>query len=274
MFGARNGQVTVGGRSTAYVAFGRGTTNLVVVPGLGDGLRSVRGMASVMAWMFRAYGREHRVWMFSRADELAEGSSTRDMARDLAGAMEQAGIERAHVMGVSQGGMIAQWLAIDAPERVDRLAIVVSLATPNDAVRSAVGRWIRLAEAERYGDLAVDTMQMTYTERGLRRWRPFMWLVRRTGRPTSQARFLVQARSCLTHDALAELGRIRCPTLVVGGALDRIVGGAETQVRLASAIAGSSLHVYPELGHAAYEEAADFHERVLAFFRGATDAAV
>jgi pimeloyl-ACP methyl ester carboxylesterase len=46
------------------------------------------------------------------------------------------------------------------------------------------------------------------------------------------------------------------------------VGGAETQEVMAAAIPGSALHVYPDQGHAAYEEAKDFNDVVLAFFGG------
>jgi pimeloyl-ACP methyl ester carboxylesterase len=272
MLDARTGHLIVGGSPMYYNVFGRGSDHLVLIPGLGDGLRTVKGMAPVMAWIFRAYAREHRVWVFSRKDVLEQGTTTRDMARDLAEAMERLGIPEARVMGVSQGGMISQWLAIDAPERVGSLAIAVSLATQNESVRSVVGHWIRLAEEDRFGDLAVDTMLRTYTERGLRRWRPFMGLVRLTGRPQSKERFLVQARSCLTHDALSELGRIRCPVLVIGGAQDQIVGGRDTQEAMAAAIPASTLHVYPDLGHAAYEEAKDFNDIVLRFFRGQAQA--
>ena len=98
------------------------------------------------------------------------GALGSNAARDLAEATGQLGIPEARVMGVSQGGMIAQWLAIDAPERVGRLALAVSLATQNETVQSVIGHWIRLAEADRFGDLAVDTMLKTYTEKGLRRW--------------------------------------------------------------------------------------------------------
>lgn len=266
MLGARNGHVVVGGSPMHYNVFGRGSDHVVLIPGLGDGLRTVKGMALAMAWMFRAYARDHRVWVISRMDVLEPGMTTRDMARELAEAMERLGIPEARVMGLSQGGMISQWLAIDAPERVARLVIAVSLATQNDTSRSVIGNWVRLAEEDRFGDLAVDTMRRTYTEKGLRRWRPFMWLVRMTSKPQSKERFLVQARSCLSHDALSELGRIQCPVLVIGGALDQIVGGAETQQVMAEAIPGSTLHVYPDQGHAAYEEAKDFNDVVLAFF--------
>ena len=265
---ARTGCVTVGGSPMYYNVFGRGRVDLVLIPGLGDGLRTVKGMALVMARVFRAYARDHRVWVFSRRDSLEPGMTTRDMARDLAEAMKQLGIFRAKVMGVSQGGMISQWLAIDYPETVERLAIAVSLACPNDTVQAVVGDWITMAEEDRYGDLAVDTMLKSYSEKGLKKWTPFLWLVRLAGKPRSKERFLIQARSCLTHDALAALGTIQCPTLVIGGAQDRIVGGVATQETLASAIPGSRLHIYPDYGHAAYEEAPDFNDVVLGFFAG------
>lgn len=267
MFGARNAHVEIRGSAMHYNVFGAGRENLVIIPGLGDGLRTVKGMAFVMARIFRDYAREYRVWIFSRRDNLEPGATTRDMAKDLAEAMDKLGLTRAKVMGVSQGGMISQWLAIDYPEKVEKLAIAVSLARQNDTVQRVVSNWIRLAEADRFGDLAVDTMLKTYTEKGLKKWKPFMWLVRMTGKPQSKERFLIQAQSCLTHNAYPELGRIQCPTLVIGGAKDNIVGGAKIQEELAAAIPESTLHVYSEYGHAVYEEAKDFNDVVLGFLR-------
>jgi pimeloyl-ACP methyl ester carboxylesterase len=79
---------------------------------------------------------------------------------------------------------------------------------------------------------------------------------------------LVQAESCRTHNAYGELSAIRCPTLVIGGGADKIVGGAEVQQEMADAIAYSKLHIYPDLGHGAYIEADDFSDRIYDFFSG------
>ena len=250
-----------------YNEFGKGQENLILIPGLGDGLRTVKGMAIIMARLYRAYAREYKVWVFSRKEKLEPGITTRDMARELAEAMDIIGIDTAKVMGVSQGGMISQWLAIDHPDKVEKLVIAVSLARQNETVQSVVDNWMKLAEADKFGDLAVDTMLKTYTEKGLKKWKPLMWLVRLTGKPKSKERFLLQAQSCLSHDAFAMLGKIQCSTLVIGGGQDLVVGGAEVQEEMASAIPNSTLHLYPELGHAVYEEATDFHDVVLDFFR-------
>ena len=86
------------------------------------------------------------------------------------------------------------------------------------------------------------------------------------GKPKSFDRFIIQAQSCLTHDACDQLSRIACPTLVIGGTDDRIVSG-EASVELAAAIPGSRLYMYDGLGHGLYEEAPDFLELVADFCR-------
>lgn len=268
MLNAKNGMIKIKDSVMHYNVFGRGREDLVIIPGLSDGLRTVKGMAMVMARVFRPYGVDYRVWVFSRRDPLEPGLTTRDMAADLAEAMEKLGIPSAKVMGVSMGGMIAQWLAIDFPDRVAKLASVVSVSRQHDTLQKVVNSWIELARNKKYGDLAVDTMFKTYSEKGLKKWRPFLWLIRITGKPKSQERFLIQAGACITHNSFSELGKIHCPTLVIGGGMDQIVGGAEVQKEMADAINNCILHIYPELGHGAYEEAKDFNQRVLDFFRG------
>lgn len=247
-----------------YALFGRGDVPLVLIPGLGDGLTTVRGRAAPLARAYRALGRARTVYVCSRRDPLPPDWTTRDMARDLAGALASLGIPQADVVGVSQGGMIAQHLAADAPERVRRLVLAVTLARPNPLMCEVVEGWMALARAGDHGGLMVDTAERSYTETYLRAHRWLYPLLRRMGRPKSYERFLIQAQSCLTHDAYDRLGGIACPTLVLGGGRDRIVG-PDAAGELAAAIPGSRLHVYPDLGHAAYEEAPDFQARILDF---------
>ncbi len=110
-----------------------------------------------MLWlMYRSFSRTHRMYVIGRKNELDKGYTTRDMADDLAAAMDKLDITPAPVMGISQGGMIAQWLAINYPEKVSRLAIVISFARQNDTIQQAIGSWIEMAREERYEDMAID----------------------------------------------------------------------------------------------------------------------
>ncbi|MBQ2954222.1 MAG: alpha/beta hydrolase [Clostridia bacterium] len=264
MLQAKNGTLPMDGTTLDYIAFGCGTEPLVMIPGLGDGLRTVRGMALGFSLQYGALAERFRVYCFSRKNELAEGSTTRDYADDLARAMDALGITGATVLGVSQGGMIAQHLTLRHPEKVKRLIICVTLARQNATVQSVVSRWISMAEAGDFRQMFIDTAEKSYSPAYLRRMRWMLPLAAWMSRPKEPQRFLIQARSCLTHDAYAELPRIACPTLVMGGGQDMIVGPAAAG-EIAAQIPGSEVHIWPEYGHAAYEEAKDFQSRIVAF---------
>ena len=233
------------------VRFGSGGKNLIILPGLSDGLAGVRGKELLLAPPFRAFFERYTVWMFSRRDPLPSAFSIADMAADQAEALRVLGIERAAVMGVSQGGMIAQLFAADYPERTEALILAVTAPYANETVRACVTGWIRMAEKGDHKSL-------------IRKAYPLLGML---GKPKSYARFLTNARAILAFDARPALERIVCPTLILGGEEDRIVG-AEASCELHRAIAGSELFLYPSLGHAAYEEAKDFNERVYRFLEG------
>lgn len=78
---------------------------------------------------------------------------------------------------------------------------------------------------------------------------------------------MIQANSCLTHDAYEKLPKVTCPTLVIGGGADQIVGGPEVQLEMVDAIPNCKLILYRDLGHGAYSEAKDFNRRVLDFLQ-------
>ena len=266
LFDAKNGKLRISGGEMDYIRFGRGEKVLVMLPGLGDGLRTVRGTAVPMAAMYREFGKSFTVYMFSRKSPLPRGYTTRDMARDQAAAMEALGIERAHVFGVSMGGMIAQWLAIDFPERVDRLVLAVTAAEPNPILTESVGEWVALARAGDPAEFMRSNLRRMYSEGYCRK---NLWLapvVGRLTRPKSYERFYIQAQAVLGHDAAAQLHRIEAGTLVLGGGQDRALG-CEASRQLAAAIDGAELKLYPQWGHAVYEEEKTFNRTVLEFLK-------
>jgi pimeloyl-ACP methyl ester carboxylesterase len=85
-------------------------------------------------------------------------------------------------------------------------------------------------------------------------------IITRFGKPKDFGRFLIQAGACLTHNTC----HIECPTLVIGGRKDQIVG-TEAAKEMADRIHGSGLLIYDEFGHVAYEEGKDFNRQVADF---------
>lgn len=263
---AKNGRLQLEGGHMDYVRFGSGPRALLLLPGLGDGLRTVKGTALPMAWMYRVFAKEFTVWMPSRREPLAEGATIRDMARDLCDAMDAWGIDRADVVGVSMGGMIAQELAIGWPDRVGRLVLAVTAPGRNPILEESIGEWMDQARREDHSALMESNLRRLYSADYYRKNR---WLVPALGlltKPKSYDRFLIQARACLSHDARDRLREITAPTLVIGGEQDLALG-PEASRELAAAIPGAALKMYPQWGHSLYEEAPDFNETVLEFLK-------
>ena len=264
MFHAKNGRLQLPGGKMDYICFGSGKKILVMIPGVGDGLKTVKGMALPFAVLYRTLAGDFSVYVFSRRADLAPHTGTRDMADDLNLALEALALENADVVGVSQGGMIAQWLALDHPDKVNRLVLAVTLSRPNPTVCDVVRRWMEMAKRGDYKGIMMDTAERSYSPGYLRKARIQYKALGNLGRPKSFDRFLIQAESCLTHDACAELPRIACPTLVIGGTEDRIVTGRASE-EIAARISGSILKMYDGLGHGLYEEEPDFLKQVKAF---------
>lgn len=266
-YNAINGNIKIGDTDMDYISFGNGQKILVMIPGLGDALKTVKGTAIAFAMMYREFAKDYKVYVFSRKNQLEEGYSTKDMAKDQAEVMKKLGIFKASIMGVSQGGMIAQYIAIDYPELVDRLVLAVTVSRQNETVQSVVSNWLAMAEANDYKGIIIDTFEKSYSDKSIKKYRLLYPILSRIGKPKDFTRFIIQANACIRHNAYNELDRIKCETLVIGGDSDKVVGKNSSE-EIAERISGSKLVIFKALGHMAYEEAKDFNQQVLSFLNG------
>ena len=254
-------ELNAGGIRMDCIEFGRGKKPLVMLQGLNT--NGIRGAGLSLAWMYRRFGKTHRVYLFDRRKELPDEVTVRELAQDVALAMDELGIKNADVIGVSMGGMMAQYLAAERPELVGKLVLAVTTCKSNAVVEEAIARWMALTEQKNWRELTEDMALRMYSEAYLQKYKPFLPLLALVQAPREVQRFLTLCKACLTCDARAELSKIRCPVLVIGGGKDRVVGDTAC-TELASAL-GCESYVYEELGHAAYEEAVDFNARMHEF---------
>ena len=263
-YGAKGSSVTINGSKMDYVEFGQGKSPLIILPGLSDGLKTVEGQAINLAYYFRAFLKDFKVYVFSRKENIDKGYTTGEMAKDLKAALDQLGIKRACLMGVSQGGMIAQHFAIDYPAMVEKLVLAVTASRANETLRHAINGWVKYAENNDYKSLMIDTTENTYSPQKLKTYRLMYPLLCRIGKPKSFDRFLIQADAVLAHDTFNRLENITCPTFIIGGDSDKVVG-PNASVEMADKIPNSRLILYKGLGHASYEEGKDFNKQVIDF---------
>ncbi len=243
------------------VRFGSGNKPLVIIPGLG--LRGVRGSGLLLAYMYRIFTKEFTVYVLDKRAESLEGCTIRNMAKDTACAMERLGLCSADVFGVSMGGMIAQYLAIDYPQLVNRLVLGVTAAKINKTMEDTVSAWIKMAEENDFQAIVMDMAPKMYSPAYLKKYRALLPFLAKTNRSGDLSRFAALARACLTCNAYPELEKITCPAFVIGGKQDKVLTG-EASEEIAAAL-GCGLYLYPELGHAAYEEAPDYNQKIYQF---------
>jgi pimeloyl-ACP methyl ester carboxylesterase len=194
--------------------------------------------------------------------------STRAMARDAVHLLDGLGIARAHVFGLSLGGMVAMWMAADAPERVIDLILASTLPRPLAISRRATRHGLpmlrallrggRRAEAAFVRQILSHRFRRAHPERA----RTIESQVLATRAKTTN--FLWLAKAAILHEE-PPLERITARTLLVSGALDRIAG-RHSREELLLGLAHAELEVFPNVGHdLSLEAPALLAERILRF---------
>lgn len=261
LLNAKNENIRFNGHNCDYISFGSGSEVLIMLPGVGDGFRTAKGMAVPFSLLYRCFAKDFKVYVFSRRNRMLTGLTTKDMADDLAAIMDKLGIESAHVFGVSQGGMIAQQMAIRHPDKVKSLVLAVTAPRPNELMRESLCSWIGMADRGDYKGIMLDTAVRSYTGAYLERGKRMNALLA-LAKPKDYSRFRILCESCLEHDAYDELDKISCPVFIIGADSDGVLGG-EASGEMAEKIPGAVLYMYEGYSHGVYEQAKDFNERVL-----------
>lgn len=255
--------VRLSGGEMQYLSFGNGPRPLVILPGLS--LRSVMLSAAVVTGGYALFTEEYSVTLFDRRTGLDVGYSIADMADDTAEAMKKLGIAEADVIGFSQGGMIAQLLAARYPSLVRKLVLGSTAPWVNPYFREVVDRWLGLAEQGNVRPLNRDMYQRIFSPATYEKYRKAFSVLEREGTQEELCRFRILTRAFDGFDAREELKTVRCPVLVLGAEEDRVLTGDAS--REIAELTGGELYMYEGYGHAVYDEAPDYKQRMLDFLR-------
>ncbi|MGE5289872.1 MAG: alpha/beta fold hydrolase [Micromonosporaceae bacterium] len=202
-----------------------------------------------------------------------DGTYTTELfADDVAAFMQEAGVERAHVTGLSLGAATGMWLAAKYPARVRSLSLHSAWPSTDPFLRVVVEGWRIMAQAlGSVTDMVIKGIFPWCFTPDLYASRPeyvdsLADFVRSRPMPPVDA-FLRQSDAVLSHDARAELGSIQAPTLITFGRSDMVTSTRFAEP-LKGAIRDSELVVFEGCAHAPiYEDVAGFNGRTLAFLQ-------
>jgi pimeloyl-ACP methyl ester carboxylesterase len=228
----------------AWESHGSGEA-LLMIQGLGYGRWGWDPVLPGLATRYRVLTFDNRG--IGESDK-PEGPYTAElMARDALQVLDEAGVERAHVLGASLGGMIAQEVAAAAPDRVDKL--VLCCTTPGGAGAVPIPE-VTLRLLAESASLAPEIALRLFIENALAA-PPDEGLVdellrRRLANPPDPQGWQAQAGAGATFPGIA--GSILAPTLVLQGTEDNVVDYRNADL-LAAVIPGASVRLFPGTGH-------------------------
>ena len=266
--------VTDDGTKIAYSAWGRRDGSpVLLIQGLGVDHRG---------WALQrgAFGRHHRCIAL---DNRGTGQSDAPpgpydlarMAKDAVAVMDAAGVERAHVVGASMGGVIAQILGVLHPDRVRSLTLACTACQHHEWRRELLAEWSNVVNERGMAGLMDDGMRWLIGPRLQRRFGVFVNVLARVLVQTKPHAFIAQVDAILdaSDELRFELPKVKAPTLVITGSQDTLtpLGDAE---ELAELITTSRLYVLRGAAHGLMAEAPNaFNDVVLRFLDEIDDAA-
>ncbi len=247
--------------------------------GEGDPVLLINGLgADHTAWRLQTeFFRDHfRVIVFDNPGvgqtEGPGGPYTSALFADVAaGLLRFLGLERAHVVGASMGGVIAQQVAVRHSELVRSLTLHCSWWRADRHTTALIRSWQSYARVATPLDLARQIWLWVFTPRFFEeRTEAIAELERQVEAnpyPQSAEAFSDQAEACIGHLALEEIASVEAPTLITVGDGDILTPPShsfELKARMPKAL----LHVWPAMGHAPFWEIPDeFNELTYSFLR-------
>lgn len=250
------------GIKTNYAVFGKGKKIFVMIPGLS--IKPVTESADEVAMAYGQFANDYTVYLFDRSTPVNDKTDTGSMAEDLFEALTALNISGAYFFGASQGGMILQELMINHPETVKKAVLGSTAAKADSVIKSKIGDWRDLAKGNNTRELYLEFFRDVYSEELMKTLGEGINGLIPECSEEELAAFSAMANISRNFDVENKLQSVKCPVLVIGSKKDKVIPW-EAQAELAKAV-GAELYLYEGFGHAVYDEAPDYKERLLNFF--------
>ena len=258
-------RISVNQRSFFYEEAGSGPP-IVFLSGLGGDHRAFSIAVKAFSKTHRAIAIDNRD--IGQSDRATEPYGIVDLADDTAGILAAIGVERAHIVGQSLGGLIAQELTLRLPSMVQSLVLASTHGGANPWRRAVIESWIEMKRLANAREFATCTLPWLVSPKFYKNPAQIEGLARfaeRNEYPQDAAAFSRQAHAAFTHETRLRLHAISAPTLVIVGE-DDLVNPPAIAKELADLIPGAIITVMPGVGHLPHiEDGVAFREAITEF---------
>ena len=256
-----------------YEVTGRvGKTPVLMIQGLGASKNAWNLQRIAMATRFRIISFDNRG--AGRSDKPTEPFTLEQMADDAIAVLDAAGVETAHVVGASMGGVISQIVAVKFPQRVRSLTLVCTACRNHPWRQELLQSWAKTAEEKGMIEVGKEAAQWVMSPRSFRRLVPaFTWMgplaaLRPRHSFVSQIHAILDTR----EDLVDQLSTITAPTMVIVGNQDILTPRGDSE-EIAERIPNSELVVISGAAHGLMMEHSSTFNKILIEFLQRTELA-
>ena len=235
---------------------------VVILPGLS--VKSVMDSYQAIEKQYTIFADSCDVYLFDRREEVTKGYDMNMMAEDTIKVMDLLNLQEAYLMGVSQGGMLAQMITVKRPDLVGKLILCSTTAYETEEADEKIKEWITLAEEGNKEELVMAFADNVYSPSAVEANREFFKAMAETITEEELEKFIILAKAAEGFDLRDKLTEVKCPSLVIGAGQDQIFG-KEASEELAELLRGN-LYIYENGSHGAYDEEPDYPERLYNYF--------
>ena len=246
-----------------YLRFGDASKpKVVLMPGLS--IQSVLNSAAAIEKQYEDLARHFDIYLFDRRENVQLGYSIEDMAQDTLEAIDALNLEKINIAGVSQGGMIAQVMAIKRPDLINSMVLCSTSAEVNPK-DEGITNWINIAKEKDAQKLLDSFFKQVYTNEFYETHKRAVKVFARYIKDEDLERFVILATPILGFNVKEEIKKLDIPTLVCGSKQDQVVPYwcIEELIDLLHA----KSWILEDCSHALYDESPLFIPKLIEFFQ-------
>lgn len=262
---------TMDGAVIDYIRFGSGSP-LVIILGLGDGLRSVKDISILLLGYFRPYSKKHQVIVMSRRRPLDKEHSLSDVARDYSYAFKQLGLSKVHLWGNSAGGILAQQIALEYPNLIHSLILSRTYGRATKRFNTMIQTIVEEAQNARFDRVISSFIEYSKVQKIIGKLNPLIYIFYKRFLYYGEERVYAILQSLIDVDNITALKRLKCPILVMTEDNDTLVYD-EMQKDLAESLPSATVSSFKNRGYGHFSTLSsrrNYQKTILSFLEGVT----
>ncbi len=250
------------GIETRYAKIGNGKKSFVMIPGIS--VKRVTDSAEMVAEAYEMFLDEFTIYLFDRPTPSEIGTTIKDIAENLYEVLTDLNIKDGYFFGASQGGMILQELMLNHKDIIKKAVLGSTLSRVDESTTGKIDNWLNLAEKLDSKELHLAFYKDIYSEELITSLGEGINALIPDCTDEEFEQFKVMANSIKSFDVYGRLKEIEIRALVLGSKKDKVIE-IEKQVEMAKVLNAES-YFYEGFGHAVYDEAPDYKQRIYDFF--------